>query len=83
MRDYFATGVAALDEGLITLPVFKSEIGLSHRRTKLETVFAKALRAYFEDVLADNPSVDLEYAVKTLIEELPKPTAGGTHASRY
>lgn len=82
----FSDGVTALDEALIAEPVFKSEVGLSHRRVKLEKAFAKAVRAYLEGVQGKIEDVDVlvPYFVKDLIADLPKVEGGnGIKESKY
>lgn len=80
MSDPFARAATALDEALLTTPVFTSEKGLSHRRAKIERVLAVALREYLVAVRETVADVEV---VRELIDGLPKPTTEKKHASKY
>lgn len=70
MSGPFAYGVTALDEALLTLPVYKSEAGLSQRRSKLEWIAAQAFRAWLADAV-DQGTVEAD-AVSKLLGEIPE-----------
>lgn len=70
MNGPYSYGVTALDEALLALPVFKSEAGLSHRRSKIEWIAEKAFRAWVEEAV-DQGLIKAD-AVAPLLAELPK-----------
>jgi hypothetical protein len=81
MSGPFSSGVTALDEALIAEPVFKSEVGLSHRRVKLERAFAKAARAWVENAVEER-FIDRAIA-DVLLADLPEVAEGSIKVSKY
>lgn len=69
MSNAFSYGVTALDEALLTEPVFVSERGLANRRAKLERAFKKALLAYLEDRGKSGDAIDV-ITINIMIEEI-------------